>query len=111
MGVEFTYTPVRTACVRESDDALFLAVKQPFEEGDDAYRELELLADRVCLLNEGSQVFVYPKLRPEGAIQTFSDDLQRRQRLMDRLGRVMEDIGGLAVYPTVRSLEGQALPS
>lgn len=92
------HPPLRTICVSETAGKFFVAVKEPFEEGGQGYDGLDCFAEKVCVLEEGSQIFVYDR----------NDFGTRRDLQAGNLREYIEDVaaevGGIALYPTVRSL-------
>ncbi len=93
---------LRTICVTETSQKFFVAVRQPFDEGSQGYDGLDCFAERVRVLDEGSQVFVYD--RDDFGMQR---DLQA-ENLREHIEDIAAEVGSIALYPTIRSLNGKS---
>lgn len=76
-----------------------MAAKSPFEADDEGFEMLEQMAVGVRKLKEGSQVFVYDR----SDFGSTSPD--QEESLRGYLNYVAEEVGGIAVYPTIRRVE------
>jgi hypothetical protein len=96
---------LRTICPGKTENHFLVAAKSPFEVDDEGFEMLDLMAVGVHDLKEGSQVFVYDR-SDFGATSYDQEEVLR-----EYLDGVAEQVGSIAVYPTIRSLNQTPVPA
>jgi hypothetical protein len=95
----------RHACLRSTKNHFMLAVNRPFEENTKGYDVLSELASDVCVLDEGSQVFVYRKDNFD-----FAYDGDYDEAFSGFAWDTARDLGNMAVDTTVESTKKLIAP-
>ncbi len=95
-------SPLRSVCAAKIDTFFLVAVQRPFEAGDTGFEMLNWVAQDVQTLSDGSQVFIYDR-------KNFGDASPEQETgLKEYLEDMVEEVGSVALYPTVRAFRGKA---
>jgi hypothetical protein len=105
----------RTLCMRQDDDRFYLALSTPFDARGVNFRRLGLIAEGslVQRLEEGSQVFVYPRgeFEPE-KLQAAENGLNDTDLFKERVILEAQQLGGrIAIDPSVELVEKRVPPA
>lgn len=113
----------REICLRETDDNFFVAVNRPYQEYEADYARLAHLGRDVSVhsLDEGSQVFVYPResLYPL-TIKVMKKDsgghmedvaVTDKELLMHRVETAALHMAGVVVYPAIEKVADKIPPN
>lgn len=106
-----TVKTIRGVCLRQTENSFYLAVTRPFHPQLPEYKRLRRMAERcvVHTLEEGSQVFVYPReeFKSDDHIADFTDiDLFREQTILT----AQELHESLAIDPHVTQVGDKMAP-
>lgn len=90
---------LRTIRAAQTENYFLVATKVPFKRRSEGFKMLNLMAERVCALDEGSQVFVYEKAAFNGGSNDPTEELR------EYLDEVASKVGSAAIYPTIKQID------
>lgn len=106
--------PSRSICLRETDENFYIAVNRSYPEQSGGYQRLAHLASGAAVhsLDEGSQVFVYPReaFDPDRHPNYDSDVINDKDLLLHRVMQSAGCTGGVIVDPLIERVEDKVPP-